>query len=148
MLIGDPENSSVIHILQWGSHLSQRPVRSIASGEVLAVGSAIDKGKILSRTFSKLFKTYVPLSVVVDSKDLFTSLSTCCIPEDKTIRADLELLRYHYETHHLEELIWVPGSVNLADPLIKRDSPLSIALQLMIFDVTLPVSLVDAEMRT
>ena len=89
----------------------------------------------------------VNLFVVVDSKDLFTSLSTCRTPEDKSIRADVQLLRYNFETEQLNKLIWIPGSANPADPLTKKDSLLSEVLQLMLFQGRLPLDLSRMEDR-
>lgn len=145
LLIGDHKEGSVFHTLQWNSHLSHRPVKSIASSEVLAAGEGVDEGKQLARTYKKLLQLDVPLTVLVDSKDLFTSISTCRVPEDKSIRADLELLRYYYETKQLNELIWIPGSTNLSDSLTKKDSPLCNVLQLMLFDGFIPMNIDKAQ---
>lgn len=61
---------------------------------------------------------------MVDSKDLFDSLTTCHVPEDNAIRADVQLIRYNFETHHVDRLLWIPGSLNLSDVLTKKDSKL------------------------
>ena len=147
LMFGPHKFGSIIHTLQWNSHVSQRPVKSIASGEVHAASEGVDEGKFISKTFSKLLGRHVPLTVLVDSKDRFTSLSTCRVPEDKSIRADLELLRYYYETEQLRQIIWIPGSTNLADLLTKIDSPLSPVLQLMLFDGTIQMGLDRAQVR-
>ncbi len=47
LLIGNFSISSVFHTLAWGSQKSKRPVKSVASAEILAAGSAIDEGKSL-----------------------------------------------------------------------------------------------------
>ena len=82
----------------------------------------------------------VHLYVIVDSKDLYDSLSTCRTPEDKSIRADVQLLLYNFETHQLNKLIWIPDNANSADALTKRDFALCETLQLMLFDGTVPIT--------
>lgn len=79
LLLGPIENGSDLHILAWGSHLSARPVKSIASAEVLASGTAIDEGKLIANVYEILLQTEVHLRVIVDSKDLFTSLSRAAL---------------------------------------------------------------------
>lgn len=147
LLIGPLCHGSIIHTITWASHLSKRPVKSIASAEVLAAGDAIDDGKLIANVYKVLLGIDVHLYVVVDSKDLFSSLSTCRTPEDKSILADVQLLRYNFETHNLNQLIWIPGSANPADPLTKRDSPLMDTLQIMLFDGTLPLDFAKFESR-
>lgn len=69
------------------------------------------------------------------------------MPEDKSIRGDLELLRYYYKTKELSKLVWIPVSTNLADPLTKPDNPLTVSLQLMLFDGTLPIGIEISETK-
>ena len=140
LLIGTPTHGSVLHTVSWASHFSKRPVKSSGSGVVLAAGDAIDTGKVIAIIYSSLLGMDVYLYVIVDSKDLYDSLSTCRTPEDKSIRTDLQLLRYNFETHQLNKSIWIPGNANRADALTKHDSALSEKLQLMLFDGTVPVT--------
>lgn len=72
-LIDDMEMGSMFHALSWSSHKSKRPDRSIGADEILAAGEAIDKGKMLSRTATELFREQVPLFIALDSKDFFYS---------------------------------------------------------------------------
>lgn len=109
-------------------------MKSIAAAEVPAAGDAADERKLLAQNYSLLPETNVRLFVVVDSKDLFDPLLTCRAPGDKTIRADVQLLRYNFEAHSLNKLIWIQCSANSADLLTKRDSPLIYTLQLLLFN--------------
>lgn len=119
----------------------------IASAEVLAAGDFIDEGKVLATFLKKLLNVNVHLLVMVDSKDLFESLFTCLTSEDKSIKADAQLLRSNFETHKLHQLIWIPGATNIADPLAKHDSPMNEALQLILFDDTVPLRFTDMQAR-
>ena len=66
VLLGQLEKDSPFYPLWWMSHKSHRPVKSIASAEILAVGEAVDQGKALKATMSQLLGLYVELIVVTD----------------------------------------------------------------------------------
>lgn len=147
LLFGPLALNSTFHTLSWMSHKSRRPVRSIAAAEVLAASEAIDEGKILKSTFSTLLSSPVRLVIIVDSKDLYTSLSTRRNSVDKSIRADVNLIRFEYEMRTVDEFCWVPGAVNLADPGTKTDSPLCQSLQLLMHSGKIPIDLSRHEAR-
>eukprot|EP00178_Gracilaria_changii_P001336 TRINITY_DN1187_c0_g1_i1.p1 TRINITY_DN1187_c0_g1~~TRINITY_DN1187_c0_g1_i1.p1 ORF type:complete len:639 (-),score=88.06 TRINITY_DN1187_c0_g1_i1:5196-7112(-) len=148
LLFGEFETNSVFHPVSWSSHKSRRPVKSIGSAEVLAAGCAIDEGKVLKRAFSKLLDVEVSLLVVVDSKDLFDTLSTCRNATDRSIRADVSVIRYEFETYQVSRMSWIPGKLNFADPLTKLDSPLCSALELLLFKGEIPIDTSSCQHRS
>lgn len=93
IFIGSHHHGFTFHTLQRNSHLSPRLAKSFACDKILDAGSAMNEGKITSRTLSKLPQMKVPFSILVYSKDLFTALSTCRVLEEKSIPGDLDLLR-------------------------------------------------------
>lgn len=145
LLIGDLSKGSVYHTLSWTSHKSKRPVKSIASAEILAVGEAIDEGKIIARSYEALLGIKTELWIVLDSKDLYTTLTTCRNASDRSVRGDVSLIRYEFETQNVSRMIWVPGKVNLSDPGTKPNSPLSNALQLMMLSGEIPFNFDEFE---
>lgn len=48
----------------------------------------------------------------------------------KSIRDDVNVIRYKYETRNADEAVWIPGRVTLASSGTKTDSPKSTALKL------------------
>ena len=148
LLVGKFEKGSIFHGLHWTSNKSQTTcIRSTAAAEILAAGSAIDEGKILRRVYEEILGMCVNLYNVVDSKDLYTTLSTCRNSLDKSIRGDVGLIRYEFEKKQVSKMIWVPGSTNLADPVTKPNSPLCSALQLLLFEGEIPICFDQAEVR-
>ena len=141
LLFGDLDEGSTFHVISWSSRKSRRPVKSIGAAEILAVGEGIDEGKMLRGAFSKLLGIEIDLLVVLDSKDLFDTLSTCRNATDRSVRADVNVIRFEFETRVVSRMIWTPGKTNLADPLTKRNSPLIDALQLLLLNSALPISL-------
>ena len=145
VLIGSVQEGSFYHTVSWSSHKSKRPVRSIAAGEILAAGEAIDEGIMLKRTFSLLLDLSVELIFILDSKDLYTSLSTQRQSIDRSVRADVNYIRYQFEVGNANRICWVPGRLNLADPGTKPDSPLTQALQLLRYSGKLPFGFPELE---
>ena len=141
LLIGDLKQGSIFHTVGWRSHLSMRPTKSSGSEETLAAGEAIDDGKIIAATYNLLLGEGIPLLIGVDCKDLFNCIYTCHTPTDKSIWADVSLIRHKFVTHKVNIAIWIPGSVNPADVLTKLDSRICDTLQLMLFDGTMAVDL-------
>lgn len=119
LLVGDFKVGSLYHNVSWSSHKSKIPVKSIGVAEIWAVHGAIDEGKVLASAYNVLVGIEVDLIVTLDSKDLYDTLSTCRSSTDRSICADLSVIRYEFETHNVNQIIWIPGKVPLADPLTK-----------------------------
>ena len=66
---------------------------------------------------------------------------------DGTILANVQLIRFHYENRKIQRVIWIPGKLNLADPLTKKDCLLTDALQLTLFEGRLPFDFINSKMR-
>ena len=90
----------------------------------------------------------VDLIVCTDSKDIFKTLSTQRNSVDRSIRSDVNVIRYDFETKQVNYIIWIPGATNLADPGTKPDSSLTSALQLLMFTGKIPIDLTGAEVRS
>ncbi len=148
LLLGPLQKDSTFYTLSWQSHRSKRPVKSTPAAEILACSEAIDEGKVLKSVFSKILRISIKLIVVVDSKDLYTSLSTKQNSIDKSIRPDVNCIRFEFETQNVDEIVWIPGSTNLADPGTKPNSPLTIALQLTMFTGRLCMDFEKAEAKS
>lgn len=138
LLIGPFQEGSVFHTLSWMSKKSVRPVRSIGSAEIIAAGIAIDEGKLLVKAYETLLSIKIDLRVAVDSKDLWDSLSSCHEPTDKSVKADVNVIRFEFETKNVNYMTWISGKLNLADPLTKKDSPIGKSLQLLMFSGEIP----------
>ena len=133
------QTGSPFHTLGWTSRKSKRPVGSIGSAETIAAVIAIDEGKLLCRSIRSLINVEVKLRICVDSKDLWDSLTTCHEPTEKSIKADVNVIQYAYETRNISCMTWIPGKLNPADVLTEKDSPMVNTLQLMLFSRTVPI---------
>lgn len=147
LLVGNFQQGSLFYTLSWSSHKSKRPVKSVGAAEILAASEAIDEEKMLKMAMSLLLFNNIPLLVALDSRDLFTSLSTQRNSVDKSIRADVNVIRYEFETQHVDEIIWIPDRVNLTDPGTKTDSPLTQSLLQTMSNGKIAIDLTEHESR-
>ena len=141
LMVGDFTTGAVFHALTWFSKRAKRPVKSTASAEVLATGAAADEGILLKHACFKIFGVNVGLHVILDTMDLYDTISTKRLPTDKAIKGDVASLRYDFEIRAIDKMIWIPGKFNLSDPLTKRDSPLEKSLQLTLHTGLISVDL-------
>jgi len=147
LMLGDLNSDATFHTISWASHKSKRPVKSIGTAEIYAAGESIDEGKMLCHAYQKLFNADIKLWIIVDSKDLFTTLSTCRNAMDRSIRGDVSVIRYEFETKNVDRMIWVPGKLNLADACTKENSPLAESLQLMMYTSKISMDFSESEHR-
>lgn len=148
VFLGALKMESMFFVLPWLSHKSRRPVKSFAAAETLAVGEALDEGKVLKCTIFKLLNVDIELILITDSKDLFTSLSTQRSSIDKYISADVNSILFELETYAVDKIVWIPNRLNLADTGTKRDNSLSDVLQLLLFTGKLQIDFTEAEIRS
>ena len=123
-------------------------MKSIGAAEILAVGESIDEGKVLQASISELLGHNLKLTVITDSKYLYTYLSTQHNSIDKSIRADVNDIRFEYETHHVNTVAWIPGQIYPAEVGTKSDSALIEEVQLMLFTGKLQLDYSNAEVRS
>lgn len=93
VLNGEFDDTGIFRVLSWSSQKLHRPVMSSSSAEILACGQDIDEGKTFVQAFRFLLGKEVPSIIVVDPKDLFNALSTQCSSSDKSVRAEVNVIR-------------------------------------------------------
>lgn len=84
---------------------------------------------------------HAELIEVLDSKELYTLLSTQLQSIGRSIWIDVNYIRYQSETGNMDHILWIPSCVNLADPGTNYDSFHTTSLQLMIFCGKVPFGL-------
>lgn len=133
ILLDDLTYGSTFQVLSSSSHKSKFPVHSTGAAQILAAGEAVDEGKVLRDGVQILMDTTVALWISVDSKGLYTSLSTQRTSIDKSSCADLNIIRFDFETESISRMFWIPGRCNRSDPGTKQDSPLQDTLNLGLY---------------
>ncbi len=147
LLLGPLQASSAFFVLSWSSALSKRPVKSARAAEVLAAGQTGDEAKFLAHIFEPILPVKVTVSIIVDSKNLWDSMSSWREPLDRQIRPDMALLRHDYERKLINEMVWIAGTINPADVLTKEASPARSILQLIFNGAKLTISISPQDVR-
>lgn len=98
---------------------------------------------MIAGVHSEIFGMNVSLRIFVDSKDLFTPLSTQRLSIDRSIRGDVGFIRFEFQTGAVQSISWIPGKINLADVLTKKDSAISEMLHLCLLSGKLPIHYED-----
>lgn len=96
IVFGELKRGSVLHLLSWGSHKSRRPVRSTVAAEIIVAGETLNEIVSLLYVESEILDVTVQIAVLVDSKDLFKSLSSQGQPPDKLFRRDVNFIRFYH----------------------------------------------------
>ena len=99
----------------------------------------------MKRVYSLLLGIEVDLIILMDSKDLYSSLASQRQSIDKSIRADVNFVRNEFEVGNANRIACIPGKLNLADPGTKPDSHLISALNLLLVSGKLPHSFPEME---
>lgn len=98
LVFGDINQGSIFHLLSWTSHKPRRPDQSTAAAEILALSEAIDELVTIHTALEEILQVKIYLWELVDAKDLYNSLSTQRNSVDKSIRGDVNLIRFMFET--------------------------------------------------
>lgn len=69
-------------------------MKSTAAAEILAVSASIDEGKTTPDTINMLIGKSLYLTIVADSKDLYNALCRQRNPINRSIRTDVNIIRY------------------------------------------------------
>lgn len=90
----------------------------------MAAEEAIDVGKSFEHCYRTLRDLPMNLIISVDSKDLYSALSTQRLSTDKAMRGEIGIIRYEFEIGAISEHIWIPGKLNTVETRTKFDSTL------------------------
>lgn len=66
----------------------------------------------------------------------------------KSICAYVNVISYEYETGNVDNIVWIPGKVNLTNPGTKTDSPLTQTLFQTMEICTINIDLSSSESRS
>lgn len=126
LVYGKIAQCSVVHLFSWALQRSGSPVRSTAAAEVLAAGQALHKIVCIRDALAHLLNINVSLAILVNSKDLYSSLSLQRPYTNESVRGDVNIIRYNFETSvHL--FGWICGMFNPSDVGTKNNSLLAAA---------------------
>ena len=74
---------------------------SIGTAGTIAASTAINQGKILTNDNENFLGFKGHRRNIIDSKDLWTTLTTCIETTDKSVKGDVNVIRYEFETKNI-----------------------------------------------
>ena len=108
-----------MNVLDWNAQKMQVPVTSPLSGECEAALEGYSRIKWIRSLYEEIVgKQAVRAVIRTDSKSLVSSINSAAQVKDKRAMVCVATLRAIYQ-HDDVEIIWTPGSTNIADHLTK-----------------------------
>lgn len=114
--------------------------------KISAASKAVDEGVLLKAFLTSLFGTRVQTLVIVDFKELYHALLPKQNTTDKSIRRDVNLIIFFFETD-IDISAWIPGNLNLADAGTKLDSQITEPLLRALATGVLQIELTNCELN-
>lgn len=110
-------------MLDWLSCKQQRVSFSSIGAEILAAASSADRGALISECLQVLNGASLPLPLVltIDSHGLYSTVTTLHEGADYRLRPFVSRMRDSFESGEIAVMQWIPGKLNLADALTKRN---------------------------
>jgi len=124
-LIRSNDRNVIYHIIDWSSSKQKRVCHSSYGVEVLTCSDADDRGYHFTQSLHCLFPSLsITHKLHVDSRALYDTITTLNEGKDYRVRQALERIRDSFESCEFDTLRWVPGVLNIADALTKRNTAL------------------------
>lgn len=114
----------------------------------MVTGEAIHIGKILVKSYAQLIDINLWFIIVVDSKEIFTTLFTQRQSIDMSIRGDVSVIWFKYKKKALLNIVFGPRKLNLAGTGTKLDGLLNDALLHLLQSPFLLFELEDRESKS
>ena len=101
----------------------ERITKSPLATEVSTIADAADNGHLISEMVKEIFclKINPPIELLTDSRSLKDHLNSKKVIKYPRLRVDIARLREMIELGEIT-VKWVPGKLQLADPLTKRSA--------------------------
>ena len=126
ILIGN-EKTGRVSLASWKTKKIGRVCRSVKSAETRALEEAVDDGVNIARLISEVYTgrvnlkepEQIPVHAFTDSKSLWESLHNTRQCEEKLLRNSIASMKELIDLKMMEDVLWVPTSLQLADCMTK-----------------------------
>ena len=130
------------HIIDWASHRQKRVSYSSYGAEILACATADDRGYYLREAMRSIFPDMnMRHELTIDSNALQETITTLREGTEYRLRPTVQRIRDSFEAGELNVIRWIPGTLNVADALTKRNIALYEQLNDMCADGKMKVDL-------
>lgn len=111
------------HRLDWLSVKQSCVAFSSIGPELLAPATSTDRGALMAESLQQVYGSPCPLPFVlnVDSHWLYSTVKALHDGTDNHLRPTVASMRESFEEGEIATMQWIPGKLNLADALTKRN---------------------------
>ena len=122
--------------IYWNSKKLDRITKSPLATEISAIADAADNGHLISSMVKEIFclQSGPDIDLMTDSLSLKEHLKSKKVISDPRLRVDIARLREMTEIGEIN-IKWVPGTLQLADPLTKRGASTELLRQVLVSGV-------------
>ena len=113
------DGSNKCNILHYGSNRCKRVCRSVMAAELHALTLGFDYAIIIREMLNEILGRMLKIEAMIDSKTVFNVIAKDSQTTERRLQIDALGIRQSYNTVELSKLSWIPGTLNLADPLTK-----------------------------
>ena len=111
------DNANILH---WSSTKCKRITRSVLASELYGMAHGFDTRASIKYTIELILQIEnLPLALCTDSKSLYECLVKLGTTQEKRLMIDILYLRQAYERRLITKIVWIDGTTNLADAMMK-----------------------------
>lgn len=146
-LLFESGSISIFHVYDWYSAKQKRVVYSSFGAEILACADADNRLFALKMGLQTLLEEDFESELLVDSKGLFTCITTLSDQREYRLRRTVSRIRESFDSEELNRMRWISGVLNLADAPTKWNPASWTLLQQVLNSGTLPAEIIRGEVR-
>ena len=107
--------------IDWRANKIDRVVTSTLAAEAVSLTRGLDAAVAFKWTLQQLLgeEGNVPVRAIIDNKDTYDSVHSTTDVTERKLRREIGGIKQMLKSKDLEQLIWVRGPYQLADPLTK-----------------------------
>jgi hypothetical protein len=113
------DNTGRANLIHFSSTKSRRVVRSVLTGETMAVASGFDWGFLLQHDLLEITGRKLPIVVYTDSKSLFDCITAMSATAERRLLIDITTVREAYTSEEISNVGLLASANNPADALTK-----------------------------
>ena len=109
--------------IAWNAHKIKRVVRSTLAAETLGLEEGLEASYYYREMLASILgvKTRtVMIEAYVDNKSIIEAILSTRLVEDKRLRVDVAAIKESLQLHDVKKIQWVPGHLQLANPMTKQ----------------------------
>ena len=109
---------NAFHVLDWHSSKQSRVSFSSVGADILAAAESADRSILLKDRLKNILQIFL-LTMVVESFEIYSTLTTLHEGRDYRLRPNVSWIRDSFNSGELNYLHWIPGESNIADAFTK-----------------------------